>query len=126
MRAANFVVMAVLALALPTPAEPPPSDAKLKQERVDLATQGYTAASAALKAGTGTADRIPVWSKRMLDAKREAGGDEAVALFEHLERMKALETAVKAQVESGMASKSALLEASYERVEAALATRRRK
>ncbi|MCA8925928.1 MAG: hypothetical protein KDD82_29240 [Planctomycetes bacterium] len=70
--------------------------------RLDMAQRFFDAARMELVSGTATPARLYFWSFRVLDAEREVQ-DEASACSAHLERMKALHSAVSDRARSGLA-----------------------
>src|SRR5688572_29671001 len=109
MKALTFAVL----LALGADPEAP------KAERLAVAREGYTTAENRFRMGLATIDAVGTWSRRLRDAARETGTAPATAAQEHLDRMKSLEASAKAAFEKGTAGKEALLEARWQRSDAA-------
>jgi hypothetical protein len=93
------------------------SNPRLVQARLDAAAKVYPAVRARYDTGAGDLDAVYTWSTRWFEAERAVGGGAAAAQA-HLQRMKALEAAVAARVQSGNATSADALAAGYYRAEA--------
>ena len=86
-------------------------------ETAEAATSKATAAKAAFNAvetdfrgGLATCEDVYVWSRRWLDAERSSN---ASAAKDHLARMKALETRVKASFNAGTSKNTDVLRCAF-------------
>jgi hypothetical protein len=100
---ATLAVVAALALVL-SPARPSRAgnDAALRA-RVDTASKAFAIAKPSFASGRVTAENVCTWSLRWYQAEKALGSNKAAA-SDHLARVQAIETDVKAQFASGMAS----------------------
>lgn len=102
---ASLLVATALAFALAGAASPAAADDGAAL--VAAASSAFETASVRLQAGQASVDEVYTWSVRWLDAQRDAplkGRALADAAAAHLERMKALEQRVTAQIDAGGAS----------------------
>ena len=74
-----------------------------EQARLTAASGAYTAFEARLKAGSGTAESVYVWSVRWHDSEKK-NRTALLAAQSHLTRMRSLQTTVKANVAAGTMS----------------------
>ncbi len=96
-----------------------PPRAQIIKTRIDAASKVYALVAAQHSTGTAKVEEVYLWSHRWFEAA-QGSKPSGQAAKEHLARMRALEKAVKAQVQSGMASKADELAVSYYIAEAEL------
>jgi len=89
-----------------------PPRAQIIKTRIDAASKVYALVAAQHSAGTAKVEEVYLWSRRWFEAA-QGSKPSGQAAKEHLARMRALEKAVKANVQSGMASKADEFAVSY-------------
>jgi hypothetical protein len=112
-----FLVGTALAVA-PGSAEAgdPPALSDLKKARVETARLAYEASFQALNAGKVDAERVYLWSVRLLEAQRDLSDKEAerlTALEGHLDRMKGLRKVAEARYKLGQTHQGEVFAADY-------------
>lgn len=117
-RALRLTVIALLLALVPASSAPGNAARDLSRARIDAAKAAFDAFKAAHAAGTGALDPVYLFSLRWLAAELEGGAAKSKAHAEHLARMAALASAVKAREQSGLAPRTDALAAAYYRVEA--------
>lgn len=115
----SLVLLGGLGATYSNHAESKPPDANAKA-RLDVARQGYETVQELVARGRliEETDRLAIWSRRIMDAQRDSGGDVVAAAQEHLERMKAYASRAEAQYKAAQASYSAVLDGRFQVLEA--------
>ena len=110
------------ALALSAPDDGGPSPEPAAKERLELARQTFELLATDFRDGRlDDADRLALWSRRILDAKLAMGDakDDRIAGYRaHLGRMRDLQEIAKAMFAAGQASQANVLALRYHQSEA--------
>jgi hypothetical protein len=104
-------------------ADEPPSVADLMKAKADTARRAYEASVAALATGKADAERVYLWSHRLLEAQQDSSdkkADRLAALEGHLARMKDLRKLTEERYKQGVAIQADALAADYYIAEATL------
>jgi hypothetical protein len=125
-RAAVLVLIVGLAsLAAPSraQADESPSVADLMKAKAETARRAYEAAVEALAAGKADAERVYLWSRRLLEAEQDSSdkkADRLTALEEHHSRMKDLWKVTQERYKQGHAIFADVVATDYYVAEATL------
>jgi hypothetical protein len=104
-------------------ADEPPSVADLMKAKVETARRGYEASVAALATGKADAEKVYLWSRRLLEAQQDSSdkkADRLAALEGHLGRMKDLRKIAEERYRQGAAIHADVVATDYYVAEAAL------
>lgn len=96
--------IALVLIALASPAVAAPDAKQLAKDRVVAAEKVYQGTLTALKSGRATSEAAYVWSTRWLDAELATGKAAKQALADHAARMTALEAELAKNMQAGTAS----------------------
>lgn len=108
-----------IAGALAIPAQDRPAADPAAEARLKLANEGYNLAQKLYQAGRADGpDQLLVWSRRVMDAQRDSGGDAAKAVQEHLDRLKSLVEIAQARHQAGRGTLLETLDLQYAVLEA--------
>jgi hypothetical protein len=89
------------------------------EARLKLANEGYGIALKFFTEGrTDDPARLLLWSRRVMDAERDSGGDAAKAAQDHLDRLKTLEKIAEARRQAARGTYLEVLDLQFEVLEA--------